>query len=115
MFQLKLCICFDLICVNIAMFVIIVEGPDWKKYAAKSSHYSHSSDVDYLMLKPSSAFGKDRPLSESGYMSAMNYSGTWVVVAILSILLGIEALLTHIKVYCGIESVSRILIILNCV
>ncbi|XP_028402699.1 uncharacterized protein LOC114525519 isoform X1 [Dendronephthya gigantea] len=104
-FLLKLCICFDLICVNLAIFVIIVEGPDWKKYAAKSSHYSHSSDIDYLMLKPSAAFGKDQPLSETAYMSAMNYSGAWVIIAILSILLGIETLLTHIKVYCGIESI----------
>ena len=83
-----------------------MEGPDWKKYAAKSSYYSHSSDIDYLMLKPSAAFGRRSPLTKSAYMSAMHYSGTWVIVAILSILLGIETFLTHIKVYCGIESVS---------
>ena len=100
--------CFDFICVNIAIFVIIVEGPDWKKYTAKSSYYSHSSDIDYLMLKPSAAVGRSSSLTESAYMSAMHYSGTWVVVAILSILLGIETFLTHIKVYCGIESVSTI-------
>jgi hypothetical protein len=58
------------------------------------------------MLKPNSAAGRRSPLSESAYMSAMNYSGTWVVVAILSILLGIETFLTHLKVYIGIESVS---------
>ena len=104
-----MCICFDFICVNIAIFVIIVESPDWKKYAAKSSYYSHSSDIDYLMLKPSGDYGRIDPLSKSAYTSAMNYSGAWVVVAILSILLGIETFLTHLKVYIGIESVSTVL------
>lgn len=58
------------------------------------------------MLKPSGEYGRIGPLSKSAYTSAMNYSGAWVVVAILSILLGIETFLTHLKVYIGIESVS---------
>ena len=91
-----------------------MEGPDWKKYTTKSSHYSHSSDIDYLMLKPSGPYGKYGQLSESAYMSAMHYSGTWVVVAILSILLGMETFLTHLKVYIGVESVSASAIFYIC-
>ena len=106
--QLKFCICLDYICINIAIFVVIVEAPDWKKYQAKSNHYDNSGDIDYQMLKPQQDYGSYSQLGKSYYESAMYYSGTWVFVAICSILLGVETFLTHIKVYCGIESVSKI-------
>ena len=100
----------DYICLNIAIFVIVVEGPDWKKYRAKTFYYDDSGDIDYKMLKPSQDFGSYQKLGKSSYSSAMFYSGVWVFVAICSILLCVEAFLTHLKVYCGIEGVSYLYI-----
>ena len=88
--------------------MIIVEGPDWKKYRAKSTHYYSSGHIDYEMIKPQQDYGSYSKLGKSSYDSAMYYSGTWVFVAICSILLGVETFLMHIKAYCGIESVSTV-------